>query len=286
MNKSAIALLSTCLLVACGNSQKQQTADTTVAEAEQSTPADGFQSGILTLQGVRYEFALVEAGTFTMGATSETPGVCTQEMPAHKVTLTHNYQIGKTEVTWGLWKAVMGSYPPQPNDNGDFVEVKEQPAKLPATYLTHIQCQEFIKKLNELTGKSFRLPTEAEWEFAARGGNKSENYLYSGSNTLEEVAWLYDPDQPNHEVATKKPNELGLYDMSGNVAECCSDWWGIYSSDAQTDPAGPSSSKDDYPSRAVRGGNFDEDYCRITYRSGVDEGEIDTPVGFRLVISE
>ncbi len=284
--KSAIALLVSCLLVACGNSQKQQTADTTVAEAEQNTPAEGFQNGLLTIQGVSYEFALVEAGTFTMGATPETPGVNSQEMPAHKVTLTHNYLIGKTEVTWGLWKAVMGSYPPQPNDNGDFVEVKEQPAKLPATYLTHIQCQEFIKKLNQLTGKSFRLPTEAEWEFAARGGNKSQNYRFSGSNSLDEVAWLYNPEQPTHEVATKKPNELGIFDMSGNVAECCSDWWGNYSSDTQTDPTGPSSSKDDYPSRAVRGGNFDEDYCRFTFRFGSDEEVADIAAGFRLVMAE
>lgn len=298
-----MSLVAACSLMACSNNAKTGTtenapaAETTepAAQTEKTTDAtetqavqgasegdsqeNTFENGILTLNGVRYDFALVKGGTFTMGASPEVKDAEDCEKPAHEVTIGYNYYIGKTEVTVALWKAVTGNYP---------AGLDENDLNKPVDNVSQADLESFFEDLGAIVGNIFFIPTEEEWEFAARGGNNSKHYIYSGSNTLSDVAWNEEGNIVYHgyDVATKKPNELGIYDMSGNVAECCSDWWGTYSSDAQTDPAGPSSSKDDYPSRAVRGGNFDEDYCRITYRSGVDEGEIDTPVGFRLVISE
>lgn len=170
----------------------------------------------------------VEGGSFTMGATKEQGNdVGSNEKPAHQVKLS-NYYIGKYEVTQELWLAVMGRNPSR--NQGDM--------KRPVEMVNWYDCQEFITKLNQLTGKQFRLPTEAEWEFAARGGNFSQGYKYSGSNTFEDVAWN---NATPHSVGSKYPNELGLYDMSGNVREWCQDWFGKYSRGAQTNPTGPSS---------------------------------------------
>jgi formylglycine-generating enzyme required for sulfatase activity len=173
----------------------------------------------------------VDGGTFTMGATSEQGSdAYGDEKPAHQVTLS-TYSIGETEVTQALWKAVMGSNP------SDF-----EGDNLPVEQVSWDDCQTFISKLNTATGKRFRLPTEAEWEYAARGGSKSRGYKYSGSNTIGDVAW-YDSNSGSktHNVKTKQPNELGLYDMSGNVWEWCQDWSGSYSSGSKTNPTGPSS---------------------------------------------
>ena len=151
----------------------------------------------------------VRGGTFTMGATSEQEvDAFGDEKPAHEVTLS-DYYIGKTEVTQALWKAVMGNNP-------SYFEGEN----LPVECISWHDCKTFISKLNALTGKNFRMPTEAEWEYAARGGSKSRGYKYSGSNTLDDVAWYSgNSDSETHEVGTKSPNELGLYDMSGNVSE-------------------------------------------------------------------
>ena len=172
----------------------------------------------------------VSGGTFTMGGTSEQGSDAESiEKPTHSVTLS-SYYICKYEVTQALWRAVMGSNPSY--SKGD---------NLPVERVSWDDCQTFIKRLNSYTGRNFRLPTEAEWEFAARGGNYSRHYKYSGSNNLDDVAWHGDNSDRTHSVGTKRPNELGLYDMSGNVFEWCSDWYGTYSSYSQTDPTGPDS---------------------------------------------
>lgn len=173
----------------------------------------------------------VSSGTFTMGGTSEQGSdAYDDEKPTHNVTLS-SYYICKYEVTQALWRAVMGSNPS--NFKGD---------NLPVECVSWNDCQTFINRLNSYTGRNFRLPTEAEWEFAARGGNYSRHYKYSGSNYIGDVAW-YDDNSGNrtHPVGTKQANELGLYDMSGNVYEWCSDWYGSYSSYSQNDPTGPNS---------------------------------------------
>ena len=205
--------------------------------------------------GVSFDMVWVEGGTFRMGATSEqVSGAWDNEKPVHSVTLS-GYYIGETVVTQALWKAVMGSNPSYwKGDN------------LPVEQVSWDDCQEFIRKLNSLTGQNFRLPTEAEWEFACRGGNNSCGYKYSGSNYIDNVAWYSDNSgEKNHPVATKLPNELGIYDMSGNVWEWCSDWMGDYSSGAQTNPKGPY----DGSRRVIRGGSWCNDarYCRSSCRN-------------------
>ncbi len=233
-----------------------------------------YTDGTLTVNGVRYEFALVESGTFTMGR----PEVKADEneYAGHQVTLT-SYYLGKTEVTQALWKAVMGNNPS--HFKGD---------NKPVEHVSWNYCQTFIARLNLMTGMNFRLPTEAEWEFAARGGNKSRNYESSGSNDLNEVGW-YTRNSGNttHDVATKKPNELGIYDMSGNVWEWCNDWHGWYSGDAQSNPTGPESGS----FRTLRGGSWDDDWeCHSVARYASMPTNSDLievgKLGFRLCISE
>ncbi len=225
-----------------------------------------------SVNGVSFEMKRVEAGTFRMGATPEMEYQWDDEKPVHQVTLTNNYYIGKFEVTQALWQAVMGNNPSGFKDDN-----------LPVEFVSWNDCQEFIGKLNRLTGKNFRLPTEAEWEYAARGGNKSQGYQYSGSNNLPDVAWYYENSgNKTHPVGTKQPNELGIYDMSGNVLEWCQDWKGNYNSSAQTNPKGPVSGSD----RVLRGGSWDSSavFCRSLCRSiGLPYG---CSVGFRLCLSE
>ena len=242
------------------------------AEEEQKRREGGTSSKTFTLGGVSFDMVKVQAGSFTMGATSEMEDPFNYEKPIHQVTLTNDYYIGKTEVTQALWKAVMGNNPSY--FRGD---------NFPVEYVSWDDCQKFISKLNSLTGQNFRLPTEAEWEFAARGGNNSNHYQYSGSNELGDVAWYYgNSGDKTHVVASKQPNELGLYDMSGNVWEWCSDWHGNYSSSSQTNPTGPNSGS----YRATRGGSW-YNYARICRSSDRGASAPDFSgfdLGLRLVL--
>ena len=232
------------------------------------------QTESFTVNGVTFTMVRVEAGTFTMGATAEQGSDSwSNEKPAHQVTLTQDYYIGQTEVTQELWQAVMGSNPS--NYKGD---------NRPVEMVSWNACQEFITKLNALTGRTFRLPTEAEWEFAARGGSFSKSYKYAGSDDIGDVAWYgYNSNDMTHYVATKSPNELGLYDMSGNVYEWCQDWYGSYSSSAQTDPTGPESSSN----RVVyRGGSYDNNAkcSRVSFRNHYKVDGAVSDLGLRLVL--
>ena len=198
------------------------------------------------VNGVEFKMIKVKGGTFRMGATSEQGSDAFGfAEPVHSVALS-GYYIGETEVTQELWEAVMGSNPSFFTGNN----------QRPVESVSWNDCQEFIKELNRLTGKKFRLPTEAEWEYAARGGKYSKDYVYkySGSNDADEVAWYYDNSgDETHPVKTKKANKLGLYDMSGNVWEWCNDWYGSYQSNSRTNPTGPS--EGEY--RVLRGGSWD-----------------------------
>ena len=240
----------------------------------QQQPAASASKPKLTLNNLMSNMVYVEGGTFTMGATSEQQNPDLDEKPAHSVTLS-SYYICKYEVTQALWKAVMGSNPS--NRKGD---------NFPVEMVSWDDCQNFLRKLNATTGKKFRLPTEAEWEYAARGGNRSRGYQYSGSNNLSDVAWFYDNSgSKTHAVGTKSPNELGIYDMSGNVWECCQDWKGRYSSSAQTNPIGPDSAFSHV--RVLRGGssfNADRD-CRVSRRY-FNTHDPNVNLGFRLALSE
>ena len=224
------------------------------------------------VNGVSFEMVYVEGGSFDMGATTEQGSDAeNDEKPVHRVTLS-GYYIGRCEVTQELWEAVMGSNPSYFNG-----------AQNPVENVSWNDCQNFIKKLNSLTGRTFRLPTEAEWEYAARGGNKSLHYKYSGSGNIGDVAWYSsNSGDKTHAVGTKTANELGIYDMSGNVWEWCSDWKGGYSAGAQTNPQGPSSGS----YRVLRGGSW-YDYarnCRVSNRSSYDPSISGSIRGLRLVL--
>ena len=223
---------------------------------------------------ISIDMVRVEAGTFTMGATAEMEDPYDDEKPTHQVTLTNDYYIGKYEVTQALWQAVMGDNPSR--FNGD---------NLPVENVSWDDCQEFISQLNRITGKTFRLPTEAEWEYAARGGNKSQGYQYSGSNNLSDVAWYWgNSGEKTHAVGTKQPNELGIYDMSGNVWEWCQDRKGEYSSSSQTNPTGANSGSN----HEYRGGSwcYNARYCRSSYRGSSMPDSRNNYLGLRLVLSE
>lgn len=229
--------------------------------------------------GVTFTMMPVDGGSFMMGATIEQTDAYDDESPTHLVTL-GDYLMGCTEVTQELWEAVMGSNPSA--TKGDM---------LPVTNVSWDYCQEFISRLNarfasQLDGRTFRLPTEAEWEFAARGGNRRVGYMYSGSNTLDDVAWYSNnSDRMIHEVGGKAANELGIYDLSGGVWEWCQDWFGDYSSDPQTDPVGPPTGSN----RVIRGGSWDffAIRCRTSYRSYYDPAYANgrPNLGLRLVLS-
>jgi len=253
------------------------------------------------VKDVAFEMVYVEGGTFRMGATEkQTEQAGDDEYPVHEVTLT-DYYIGKYEVTQGVWKAVMGSNPSYFQEGDDY----------PVERVNWNDIQTFLRKLNQLTGRKYALPTEAQWEYAARsgkGGNKfvyawcgggaiafsegasgsadrGEETKYSGSDDIDEVAWYGgNSDDTTHPVGTKQPNALGIYDMSGNVWEWCRDWGGLYSSAPQTNPTGPSSGI----GRILRGGSYYDEGSgtkeyRVSNRAASEPENRYTNCGFRLV---
>ena len=233
------------------------------------------ETKIFNVNGIEFTMVPVDGGTFNMGSDNKNK----DERPVHSVTHS-DYYIGETEVTQELWLAVMGSNPSY--FKGD---------KYPVERVSYDDCKDFINKLNTLlagqlpAGRKFRLPTEAQWEFAARGGNKGKNNnnKYSGSNSIDDVAWYWDnSNQKTHPVKQKQPNELGLYDMTGNVWEWCSDWLADYSSSPQTNPKGPSKGG----TRAVRGGGWTENawVCRVAFRYGDNPDYRRNFRGLRLAI--
>lgn len=237
---------------------------------------------IYAVNGVLFTMIRVPAGTFMMGATPEQgENFVGWERPVHEVTLS-SYCIGETEVTQELWLAVMGSNP-------SFIIGDLQ---RPVDNVTWLDCQEFIAQLNALTGRNFRLPTEAEWEYAARGGNRSRGYKYAGSDSINDVGWCsvnipaesIGPDGlgTTQRVATKAPNELYLYDMSGNVEEWTNDYWSFYTSTPQTNPTGPETGT----TRVYRGGSWyeSETTCRVSFRMHRAESFHRSTMGLRLAL--
>ena len=247
--KTAILLLALCVTMGVSAQQTDKT---------------------FTVKGVSFVMKPVAGGTFQMGS------IGINEKPIHSVTL-DSYYIGQTEVTQALWEAVMGSNPSNFKGNN-----------LPVEQVSWNDCQTFITKLNQLTGQKFRLPTEAEWEYAAYGGQYSRGYKYSGSNTtLTDVAWYEDNSgKKTNPVATKQPNELGLYDMSGNVYEWCQDWYdeNYYKNSPSKNPSGPTSGY----FRVTRGGSWSNGTwcCRVCYRDFDGLSKRKDYLGLRLALSQ
>ncbi|MDR0294856.1 MAG: formylglycine-generating enzyme family protein [Prevotellaceae bacterium] len=243
------------------------------------------RSSNLVLQSIFDNMVYVEGGTFMMGCTTEQESDCfDNEKPAHQVSVS-SFNISKYVVTQRQWNEVMRTTLRQQRDlanpSWDLISEGDD---YPMYYVSWEEVQQFIAKLNYMTGNFYRLPTEAEWEYAARGGNKSTDYKYAGSNIEEEVAWL-DINSSNrmHPVGGKRPNELGLYDMSGNVWEWCYDWFGSYRASVQANPAGPSSGAN----RVLRGGSWNRGakHCCVSSRHNYGPGFRYNDVGFRLVLS-
>ena len=285
-----VALMAMTLTV----SAQQRKAPAKKPAAARKAPAKAATNNVVTINvgGTKFNMIKVQGGTFKMGCDPEAvKEAYFQEGPVHQVTLS-TYYIGETEVTQELWTVIMGKFP---NEIG----FKFKGDNYPMHDVTYAQVQEFIQGLNMVNSDyEFRLPTEAEWEFAARGGVKSKGTKYSGSNDVKAVGWtkeicgddFSDTSAPNwglHAVKTKAPNELGLYDMTGNVREWTADVFGQYEAGAQTNPKGPAAKNDD-PGYVIRGGGWDDDAakCRVTYREGYWSTGYSHDTGFRLVCTK
>ena len=255
-----------------------------VAPKVDKTKLDGaIEEKTFTVNGVYFTMVRVNGGTFMMGEVDDRGStLCIDAKPVHEVMITKDYYIGEVEVTQELWRAVMRRNPSK--FKGD--------QYCPVENVSWDDCQRFIERLNELTEGHFRLPTEAEWEFAARGGNYSRNYKYAGGDNIDEVAW-YDENsgvetwygkakQSTHSVGSKQPNELGLYDMSGNVWEWCQDWMGSYDDKPISDPTGPISGVN----RVIRGGCWNDvsQNCSISFRNYLLPNATIDILGMRLAM--
>ncbi len=239
-------------------------------------------TGIACIDALANDMVKVQGGTFVMGSADDDTDAYNDEKPQHSVTLSDFY-ICKYEVTQELWEAVMGS---TPTANGGWTDKYGKGDKYPAYYISWNDCDTFLQKLNTKTGLKFRFPTEAEWEYAARGGNKADTTKYAGSNMIDVVAW-HNGNSGNiaHTCGTKRANALGIYDMTGNVWEWCSDWYSstYYNESANsTDPKGP-------PSRTKcvsRGGSWHNDarFCRVAYRYCCTPSARYSNQGFRVVL--
>jgi sulfatase modifying factor 1 len=245
--------------------------------AAYSQSNDAYQDSIL--QGIAAGMVAVESGTFTMGCTPEQGRDCTKwEKPDHLV-MVSSFYIARADVTQAQWDAIMGK------DND--LSKHKNCAPCPVDDVSWNDAMDFINRLNQLTGKKYRLPTEAEWEFAARGGNQSKGYKYAGSNDPDEVEWFDNNSKDTtHPVGQKKPNELDLYDMTGNVWQWCSDWWDekYYAGLPADNPKGP----DHGTERVIRGGSWINyaRVCRVSYRIGTLPTKRFSNDGFRLAMDQ
>ena len=237
------------------------------------------------VEGMDLKMVYVKGGTFQMGATSEQgDDYYSDEKPVHEVTLS-DYYIGKYEVTQGLWRKVMGTTLEEQRDKAGYSDFYGEGDAYPMYYVSWNEAQEFCTKLSELTGRKYALPTEAQWEYAARGGAKSQGYKYSGGNDIDEVAWYWGNSEEKYStspVGLNKANELGIYDMSGNVWEWCSDWYGDYSSEAQINPVGPETGS----YRVFRGGSwyYYARLCRVSDRDFTSPFYLYYDLGFRVAL--
>ena len=277
-----VVVLMAVICTACKKDKTKEDSKDNSGETPTPAAALDIHTGIAVIDALANDMVKVQGGTFQMGAASGDAEARDNEKPRHSVTLSDFY-ICKYEVTQELWQAVMGS---TPTEHGGWTAEKGKGDKYPAYNIIWNDCQTFIQKLNAKTGLKFRLLTEAEWEYAARGGNKSKGYTYSGGNALDEVAWYKDnSNNTNHVVMQKTANELGLYDMTGNVWEWCSDWYGAtyYTESAgASNPIGPSTGSN----RVIRGGGWSTvaSLCRVSGRGGSTPDYRYNGIGFRLAL--
>ena len=243
--------------------------------AKKTVIPDSLQNPVFQIGDISFRMRRVEGGAFVMGATPDQYDEHTiSDKPAHTVVLSPFY-IAETEVTNALWRAVM--------PDRRFVEDWYDPTQ-PITYITWNDAQLFLHRLDSLTGMPFRLPTEAEWEFAARGGMKSKGYRFAGSDLADSVAWhTGNAGFKKHQVMKKQPNELGLYDMTGNVSEWCQDFFGQYYYGTEPNPKGPAEGE----KRIVRGGSYDNcaDNIHISCRQYFLPDEANNCIGFRMAFT-
>jgi len=264
--KKILLIMLVCLLAlaGCKDEKDEPTPDKNAIES-------------FTVNGVSFNMVKLKGGSLTMNMELPlTPTVVLYQDSTLDVTLA-DYSIGQTEVTQALWQAVMGNNPSYFSSNEIFMVEKEgefeDDLNRPVEWVSWDDCQAFIEKLNELTGRHFRIPTEAEWEFAARGGNKTHGYPYAGSDNIDDVAWcLGNTDNMTHPVGQKKPNELGLYDMSGNVREWCLNCISFRMADGTS-----------YAYRIVRGGSYCQ-MCFVWYRDRATQNVKGSSLGLRLAM--
>lgn len=247
-----------------------------INESKVEREESDLKAEVFTVGGVSFKMLPVQGGTFRMGATSEVNASAAfkDEFPIHDVTI-DNFKIGQTEVTCDLWQAVMGWLPPY-----------LQGGKFPVCNVCWYDAQVFIAKLNQLTGRKFRLPTEAEWEYAAKGGKYSHGCSFSGSNLSSAVAWCDQKDGKTRPVGQNVSNELGLYDMSGNAWEWVLDRSGKYTEEAQVNPTGPVWKEDIADLRVIRGGSANSKWnaCRVSNRGENYAAKFKSTIGFRLAL--
>lgn len=247
-----------------------------IQENRQPREVSNLEAETFQVNGVSFKMIPVEGGSFQMGATAQVNASSADEdeFPVHTVTL-DNFKIGKYEVTCNLWQAVMGSLPPY-LQGGDY----------PVCNVSWYDAQLFIVQLNRLTGRKFRLPTEAEWEYAAKGGPFGTDYSFAGSNTSTVVSWHEQKDSKTHKVGQLTGNVLGLYDMSGNAWEWVQDRPGAYSEEAQTNPTGPAEAREGLDIRVMRGGSANAKWqaCRVSNRGENYAAKFKSTIGLRLAL--
>ncbi|MDE5544545.1 MAG: formylglycine-generating enzyme family protein [Bacteroidales bacterium] len=285
LRMSLLGLFAVSLLASCDKNGKDNDKDKGFTAKEPELKEDYVEEAL----GVNMEMVYVKGGIFNMGATSEQEEYAQDDEKPVRTVMLDGFHIGKFEVTQAQWTAVMGTTLEEKREG---YAVRGEGDNYPMYYVTWDDANEFCKKLSEATGKRYVLPTEAQWEYAARGGVHNTKTLYAGSDDIEEVAWCFanSADESNnkstHEVGTKKANALGVYDMSGNVQEMCSDYYDKYDEKAiLINPQGPASG--DMGRRVLRGGYFQDltnDGFRVSARRRASPDQISVNYGFRVVV--